>query len=79
MMENSASLRLLLPLGGTRQLGLGSARVLPSILLTILFSFFEDKSLSDEVCGETPQTTRETRMLPFLVAWFRLMAVRHAH
>jgi hypothetical protein len=29
------------------------------------FSLFGEESLSDEICGETPQITRQRRVLPF--------------
>src|SRR6185437_12630918 len=36
------------------------------------FSPVGERSLVDEVCGGTPQTTRQRRVLPFPTAWFRL-------
>jgi hypothetical protein len=36
------------------------------------FPPFGERNWSDEVCGETPQTTRQRRVLPFSTASFRL-------
>jgi hypothetical protein len=46
-------------------------RLAVGLVLTILATLSVWEKWLDEICGETPQITRETRVLPFPTAYFR--------